>query len=125
MIAWAHHDAPHPAIAANQELSSDKPAAAKPSTVAGPTKGPASALASNPDTLTAPDSAATTGNVARCAASGTATASANGRGSQAAVATQDEAHQTMPPLANTDNAKPTDLARKGSTSTRSSTATAS
>ena len=40
-------------------------------------------------------------------------------------ATQDEGHQTMPPLANTDKAKPTDLAEKGSTSTRSSTATAS
>ena len=125
MIAWAHHDAPQPATAASQELSNDKPAAAKPSTVAGPTNGPASALASSPDTLTAPDSAATTGSVARCAASGTATASANGRGSQVAAATQDDAHQTMPPLANTDNAKPTELARKGSTSTSTSTATAS
>ena len=81
-------------------------------------------MANSPETLTAPEIAATTGSVARWAASGTATASASGRGHQVASPTQDDAHQTMPALASTDRAKPIERARNGSTSTSTSTATA-
>ena len=93
----------------------EAPAAAKPRTVAGPTKAAASALASSPDALTLPAMAATTGWVASCAASGTATDSAMIIGSQRfMIIAQRRAHQTMPALASTDKTKPTDRLRNGS-----------
>src|SRR6187200_2068726 len=103
MIIWAHQAAPKPKAAARVWLSSEAPAAAKPSTVAGPTKGPARALAATPETLTRPEIAATTGVVASCAASGTVIDSATTRGSQRLmIMVQRWDHQTMPAQASTD-----------------------
>ena len=76
MITCADQAAPNPATAARTALINDRPAAAKPSTVAGPTSGPATALASSPTTLTRPEIAAMSGSVDSCAASGTASDSA-------------------------------------------------
>src|SRR5215212_3134816 len=112
MITCAHQAAPHPQAAAPPAVTSDRPAAAKPSTVAGPTKGPATALANNPDILTCPEMAATTGSVVRCAARGTATASAATLGSQrTSRSDQLRAQAMMPALASTDRANPTDRLR--------------
>ena len=102
----------------------EAPAAAKPRTVAGPTKPAASALARSPDALTLPAMAATTGWVASCAASGTATDSAMIIGSQRfMIIAQRRAHQTMPALASTDKTKPTDRLRNGSTASKITAAT--
>src|SRR5215207_1259393 len=64
MITWALQAAPKPNTAAKAPLTSDAPAAAKPSTVAGPTNGPASAFATSPATLTRSEMATSTGMVA-------------------------------------------------------------
>ena len=63
-------------------LSSELPAARKPSTVAGPTNGPASALASSPTRLTCPEIAATTGSVRAGRQAGPWPPRPTGRGSQ-------------------------------------------
>src|SRR3712207_7045200 len=99
MITWAHQAAPSPQTEAAVPLISDRPAALRPSTVAGPTNGPASMLAGSPDRLTWPEIAAPSGSVATCAASGTVIESAAARGSQR-PRTSDQlwAHQTIPPL---------------------------
>ena len=124
MMPWAHHDAAQPSSCASGGAGTDAAAAANPSTVAGPTRGPARALVTTPTTLTCPDTAATTGSVARCAASGTATDSAAARGSQpASRSAQRPAHQTMPALASTERVKPSDRPRNGSRRTSTSTAT--
>ena len=125
MITCAHQAAPKPNMAASAPLISDAPAAAKPSTVAGPTNGPASAFAARPDTLTRSEITATNGVVASCAASGTAIDSARIGGSQRLMITvQRRAHQTMPAHARTDSAKPIDRLRNGSTKSKIMLATA-
>ena len=106
-IGRADQAAPKPSTVANRGLTSDAPAVANPDTVAGPTNGPARALASRPTTLTVPDSCAITGVVARWAASGTATASASGGGNQPrSTRTQRLPHQMIPALASTESANP-------------------
>jgi hypothetical protein len=52
MIIWAHQAAPKPNSIARVPLINEAPAAAKPNMVAGPTNGPASALAARPEMLT-------------------------------------------------------------------------
>jgi hypothetical protein len=64
MIIWADDAAPKPSTDARPPLTNEAPAAANPRTVAGPTKGPASAFATKPDMLTRPETAAITGVVA-------------------------------------------------------------
>src|SRR5918992_2489419 len=125
MITWAVQAAPKPHVADAAPLIRDSPAAPNPRNVAGPTNGPARMLASNPDRLTWPEIPATTGSVARCAASGTVTDSATTRGSQRSrIPDQLRAHHRMAPLASTDSTNPTDRLRKGSSSSSASIATA-
>jgi hypothetical protein len=115
MITCADQAAPKPAHAASVPLNRERPAARKPSTVAGGTNGPAAALASTPTTLTWPEMAATTGRVARCAASGTASDSAKTLGIHRLSRTvHPGAQPMMPALASTDNVKPTERLRNGS-----------
>src|SRR5215203_4887851 len=100
MITCADQAAPKPAQAASVPFTSDRPAARKPSTVAGDTRGPAAALAKTPTTLTRPEMAATTGRVARCAASGTASDSARTLGiHRCSCAVHPGAQPMMPALA--------------------------
>ncbi len=73
--------------------------------------------------LTCPEIAATTGVQTTWAASGTAIASASGRGIQLAnESRQIGASSRMPPVASTDKQKPTERANHGSASTKAMTA---
>jgi hypothetical protein len=124
-IGSAAHPAPHAAIRPIQGAIHATPAAANPITVAGPTNGPARAFAGTPTTLTAPDSAVTSGCVATCAAKGTATASASHPGNHrpSASAHFRRPHQTMPTHAATESANPHDRDNQGSTKHSPMTAT--
>ena len=99
---------------------------ASPRTVAGATAGAASRLAATATRLTCPESAATTGVQATCAASGTDTASATQRGvHRISASRQTGASSRMPAVARTDRAKPAVTASRGQTSSSPSTATPS
>ena len=85
--------------------------------MAGATAGAASRLAPTATRLTWPESAATTGVQATCAASGTETASATQRGSHRISASRHTgARSRMPAVASTDSAKPAVTASRGHTS---------
>jgi hypothetical protein len=99
---------------------------ARPSTVAGATAGAARRLAATATRLTCPDSAATTGVQATCAASGTDTASATQRGVHRMRASRHSgARSRMPAVASADSANPAVTASWGRKSRRPSTATPS
>ena len=120
----AHQPAPVAKTDAKGSSGTAIVAARNPSTVAGPTSGPATRFAASPTRLTCPDSSVTSGWVASWAASGVARPSASGRGSRCANASvQGRDQATMPPLASTDSANPAERAMVGSTNTITTTAT--
>ncbi len=92
--------------------------------MAGATAGATTMFATTATRLTWPDSAATTGVHTSCAASGTATASAAQRGSQArSWSRKAGARKRMPAVASTESTKPNDRASHGSTSSNVTVAT--
>ena len=117
----SHHagqDPSHAAAAAPAGQNGEIAAAPTPSTVTGTTAGVASRFAGNATRLTPPESATMTGAQATCAAAGTASASANPRGTPAArsLSRHRGATSTSAPVARTESVKPALTARAGLTS---------
>ncbi len=122
-IGWAHQPANQP----NTTLTGGRNtvhAAANPSTVVGPTNGPAATFASTPTSDTSPLSHVTIGCVAIWADNGMARPSATQRGAQRVNASiHDGPRTTMPRQAATDSQNPGARLNHGSIAIKAITAT--
>src|SRR5690606_8522446 len=128
LATWTSHhaggQAPHPTSSASQGAIGWTAVAITPSTVTSGTAGAARRLAATPMRLTCSASMATTGPHITCAAAGTATASARGRGTPRADkrSRHDGASTSSPKVASTDSANPYDRASSGARQTSTRTA---
>src|SRR5690606_32446886 len=100
-------------------------AASTPSSVAGATAGATRAFAGTETRLVSLTKPTSTGMDATCAASGTATASASGRGSHGIASRHTGASMRMPAVDSTDSEKPTLRPSQGSIMSKTTTVAAS